>query len=132
MEIKYKNKGRKQFMKNKNTEEKRQAEKELVSEMIRLYCRKNHHSKENLCKECQELDDYARSRSDHCPFMESKTFCSNCKVHCYKPEMREKIKKVMKFSGPRMIFYHPSVAVRHIIEEKKEKRKINKKIQICK
>lgn len=26
----------------------------------------------------------------------SKTFCSNCKVHCYKPAMRERIKEVEK------------------------------------
>ena len=24
----------------------------------------------------------------------NETFCSNCKVHCYKPEMREKIREV--------------------------------------
>ncbi len=28
-----------------------------------------------------------------------KTFCANCKVHCYKPEMREKIRAVMRFFG---------------------------------
>ena len=39
--------------------------------------------------------------------MESKTFCSNCRVHCYCPDMREKIRMVMRFSGPRMLFYHP-------------------------
>jgi hypothetical protein len=56
--------------------------------------------------------------------METKTFCSNCKVHCYKPEMREKIKEIMRFSGPRMIFYHPIMAIRHLIESKKEKQKM--------
>lgn len=30
---------------------------------------------------------YARLRSDKCPFMETKTFCSNCKVHCYKEDI---------------------------------------------
>lgn len=59
-------------------------------------------------------------RSDKCPFMETKTFCSNCRVHCYKPEMREKIREVMRFSGPRMIFYHLVMAIRHVIESKKE------------
>jgi hypothetical protein len=54
--------------------------------------------------------------------MESKTFCSNCKVHCYKPEMREKIREVMRFSGPRMIFHHPITAIRHVMESKKEQR----------
>ncbi len=99
---------------------KREDEKEMVSLMIRLYCRKNHKTKA-LCSECAELDRYARERSDRCPFMENKTFCSNCKVHCYKPEMREKIRKVMRFSGPRMMLYHPVMAIMHLILTKKSK-----------
>lgn len=103
----------------------REREKQLVSRMITVYCKKNHGGK-GLCPDCAALDAYARQRSDRCPFMETKTFCSNCKVHCYKPEMREKIRKVMIFSGPRMIFYHPVVAVRHVIETKKEKRRLER------
>ena len=79
---------------------KREREKEVVSLMISLYCRKKHGGK-TFCPECAALDDYARSRSDHCPFMETKTFCSNCRVHCYQKNMREKIREVMRFSGPR-------------------------------
>ncbi len=105
-------------------ERKREREKKMVSQMIALYCRKNHGSKGGLCPQCAALEQYAHQRSDHCPFMESKTFCSNCKVHCYKPEMREQIRRVMRFSGPRMIFHHPIMAIRHLIETKKEKRKL--------
>ena len=104
---------------------KREREKETVSLMIRLYCRKKHGGKE-LCSECAALEAYARQRSDKCPFMETKTFCSNCKVHCYKKDMREKIRQVMRFSGPRMIFHHPVMAIRHVIESKKEKRRMEK------
>ncbi len=105
-------------------ERKREREKKMVSQMIALYCRKNHGSKGGLCPQCAALEQYAHQRSDHCPFMENKTFCSNCKVHCYKPEMREQIRRVMRFSGPRMIFHHPIMAIRHLIETKKEKRKL--------
>lgn len=115
----------------KNMETKREREKQTVSLMITLYCRKNHGTKHCLCAECSALDTYARQRIEKCPFMETKTFCSNCKVHCYKSanpeigaEMREKIRAVMRFSGPRMIFHHPIMAVRHVIETKKEKRKL--------
>ena len=104
---------------------KREREKETVSLMIAIYCRKNHGGKE-LCPDCAALEAYARQRSDKCPFMETKTFCSNCKVHCYKKDMREKIREVMRFSGPRMIFYHPVMAIRHVIESKKEKRRMEK------
>lgn len=110
---------------NEKTEKKRQREKKMVSQMIALYCKKKHHSKEGLCPECAALDAYARMRSDKCPFMETKTFCSNCKVHCYKPEMREKIREVMRFCGPRMLFHHPVAAVRHVIESRREKKKLN-------
>ena len=102
---------------------KRQREKETVSLMIAIYCRKKHGCKE-LCAECAVLDAYARQRSDKCPFMETKTFCSNCKVHCYKKDMREKIREVMRYSGPRMIFHHPVMAIRHVIESKKEKKRL--------
>ncbi len=110
-----------------DVQQKREREKEVVSLMIALYCRKKHGGKQ-LCPACAELDAYARMRSDKCPFMETKTFCSNCKVHCYKPEMREKIREVMRFSGPRMIFHHPIMAIRHVIESRKEKRQLEKQV----
>lgn len=110
----------------KDIQSKRESEKEIVSLMISLYCKKQHKVKSGLCPECKELTEYAKLRSDKCPFMETKTFCSNCKVHCYKPNMREKIRKVMRFSGPRMIFYHPIMAIRHVIESKKEKKRLEK------
>lgn len=108
-------------------EKKRQKEQYVVEEMIRLYCRKNHgkegHASGGMCPECQKLADYAKQRSQKCPFMEQKTFCANCKVHCYKPEMREKIRAVMRFSGPRMLLYHPILAIWHLICSMREKRK---------
>lgn len=109
-----------------NAQTKREREKALVSQMIALFCQKNHGGRD-LCPDCAALDAYARQRSDKCPFMETKTFCSNCRVHCYKPEMREKIRAVMRFSGPRMIFHHPVTAMRHVIETKKEKRRLEKR-----
>ena len=105
---------------------KREREKEIVSQMIALYCRKKHGNKKVLCEQCKELEAYAKMRSDKCPFMETKTFCSNCRVHCYQPAMREKIREVMRFSGPRMIFTHPIIAIKHVIETKKEKKRLEK------
>ena len=106
---------------------KREREKKVVSEMISLYCRKKHGTKNGLCPDCATLDAYAKMRSDKCPFMETKTFCSNCKVHCYKSDMREKIREVMRFSGPRMLTVHPVMAVRHVIESKSEKKRLEEK-----
>ncbi|MGI5900266.1 MAG: nitrous oxide-stimulated promoter family protein [Christensenellales bacterium] len=91
---------------------KRNQEQALIGEMIALYCKKNHGAS-TLCADCSELKAYAEARSARCPYMETKTFCSNCKTHCYKPEMREKIRAVMRFSGPRIIFRHPVLVIKH-------------------
>lgn len=109
---------------SRNTEKKREKEQRVAGEMIILYCCKNHsdYHKGKLCPSCEELLSYAKARSEHCPFMENKAFCSNCKVHCYKPEMREKIKKVMRFSGPRMMLYHPVLAIWHVVCGLKERK----------
>lgn len=109
-----------------NVKAKREREKRMVSQMIALYCKKKHRTKGVLCPDCAALDAYARLRSEKCPFMETKTFCSNCRVHCYKADMREKIREVMRFSGPRMLFSHPVAAVRHVIETKKEKKRLER------
>ena len=107
-------------MKKTDINKKREKEKQMVSYMIALYCKKNHHTKE-LCSECEELVNYAKARSQRCPFMAEKTFCAHCKVHCYRPEMREKIRKVMRFSGPRMIIYAPKTALWHMLCTIKER-----------
>ena len=103
---------------------KREREKRIVSEMIALYCHRKHGTRGCICGDCAALNAYAETRSDKCPFMETKTFCSNCRVHCYKADMRQKICEVMRFSGPRMILHHPVMAVRHVIESKREKRRM--------
>ena len=93
-------------------------EKETVTKMIEVYCRKKHHHRHELCTECQDLNNYAMKRLSHCQFGEEKSFCSYCPVHCYKPGYRQKIKEVMIFSGPWMLLYHPITAVKHIWQEK--------------
>lgn len=107
----------------KEIKSKREKENQVIEQMIALYCRKQHKGNE-LCPDCSNLTEYARMRNEKCPFMETKTFCSNCRVHCYQPEMRERIRQVMRYSGPRMLLYHPVLAIRHLLESKKEKRRI--------
>ena len=93
-----------------------EEEKTVVEQMIRLYCRK-YEGHTELCPKCKELLDYAHSRLDKCRYGENKPTCKKCPVHCYRTEMKEKIRLVMRWSGPRMIFYHPTAAVRHLLRE---------------
>lgn len=104
-----------------------EKEKRLIPVMIKKYCRGKHGTRGGgLCPECAELAEYAQYRLSKCPFKVNKQFCSFCKIHCYKPDMREKIRAVMKYSGPRMIFSHPVYAFSHVAQMIKYKKSLKR------
>lgn len=95
-------------------ERKRAREAAVMHEMVALYCSGAHHTpRGELCSECAALDAYAQKRIARCPFMETKTFCSQCRIHCYAPDMREKVREVMRYAGPRLLFRHPAMCLHH-------------------
>jgi hypothetical protein len=59
---------------------------------------------------------YAHQRLDRCPFQENNMTCANCPVHCYNPDMREKIKGIMRYAGPPMAYKHPLLAPFHFVD----------------
>lgn len=91
-------------------------EQRVVEQMIRLYCRKKE-GNQKLCPSCTELLQYAAARLEHCKFGENKTTCMKCPIHCYRPQMKERMREVMRWAGPRMIWYNPIAAIKHIIKE---------------
>ena len=104
-----------------------EKEKKLIPVMIAKYCRARHKTKRGeVCEECRALTEYALFRLEKCPFKVNKQFCSFCKIHCYKPEMRAKIKDVMKWSGPRMLFTHPVFAISHVVQMIRHKKTLKK------
>lgn len=98
-------------------------EYKTVEAMIRLYCQAHHHesstqsaeSRKALCPDCTALLAYCEQRLAACPFAAQKPTCFNCTIHCYRPEMKERIREVMRTSGPAMLFRHPILALRHLI-----------------
>ncbi len=96
-------------------------ERDTLQAMIRLYCRQKH-TPDPLCEECSQLWSYAEERLVKCPFGVEKPTCQNCTVHCYKPEMRQRVKEVMRYAGPRMIWHHPIMAIRHLIHNRRPPR----------
>ena len=91
-----------------------EEEKNTVGMMVRLYCR--HYEKNiELCYSCAELLKYANERLTKCKFGENKPTCKRCPIHCYKPDMRERMRRVMRWAGPRMLLYHPIEAIKHLL-----------------
>ena len=91
-----------------------------VAAMVRIYCRDKHGSARGaLCPACADLLDYADERLEKCPFGDEKTTCRDCPIHCYRPAERTAMKDVMRYAGPRMLWQHPLLAIRHLWMERK-------------
>ena len=105
-----------------DTEKKRALEADVMEKMIAIYCRGKKHAARTrapqetaaLCPDCRRLLAHARERVVRCPRMHVKSFCSVCPVHCYSADMREQIRAVMRYSGPRMLLHHPLMTLHHI------------------
>jgi hypothetical protein len=91
-------------------------EQRTVEAMIAIYCRGQHQTNSGLCPECAALQDYARQRLEKCPFQQDKTTCAQCSVHCYRPEMRQRVREVMRYAGPRMAYRHPVLTLFHLLD----------------
>ncbi len=102
-----------------NTTARINRETKTISAMLALYC-KNHHPKNGhgICDNCREVQEYALKRLQNCPFIENKPTCANCLVHCYNKEMRNKVRQIMRYSGPRLLLFHPILALRHLLDGK--------------
>lgn len=93
-----------------------QREAKTIRKMIALYCHDHHGTAGALCESCRELNEYAQLRLQKCPYQEYKSTCAKCLTHCYKPDQREAVRKVMAYAGPRMLTKHPWLAIMHLLD----------------
>lgn len=97
---------------------RRSREARTVSHMVAIYCRDHHAANDSVCDSCAELNSYAMARLDHCVYGDGKPTCKQCPVHCYRKDMRQTMRAVMRYAGPRMLLSHPILAIRHLLDER--------------
>lgn len=56
----------------------------------------------HLCPECAALVGHGIQKRGKCP-LDPKPSCKKCHIHCYSKEYRAEIRKIMAYSGKRMI-----------------------------
>ena len=89
---------------------------QTMTAMVRIYCRDQHLPAGNLCVECQQFLVYAGMRLERCRFGLEKPSCAKCPVHCYQRERREQVRVIMRHAGPRMLWEHPVMSLRHWLD----------------
>jgi len=119
----------------KMTDEKARRDTRLLGDFTRIYCRGVHAGAPRaalasdgadlgvygrkppvVCSECADLLRYAEKRRAFCP-KDPKPFCSYCDTHCYTAEMRDRMREVMRYAGPRSLLHgHAIDGVKHLLE----------------
>jgi len=94
-------------------------ERETVAAMLACYCRGVHCNRGPLCEDCKTLLDYATTRLERCRYGGEKPVCAKCPIHCYQERRRERMKRVMRYVGPRMLWCHPVLAIRHLLDARR-------------
>jgi hypothetical protein len=87
-----------------------------MTTMTWIYCRDHHYPKGDLCAECKQFLSYANTRLERCRFGEEKPTCAICPVHCYQRNRREQVRVIMRYAGPRMMWKHPIMSLRHWLD----------------
>jgi hypothetical protein len=103
-------------------------ELKTMAAMVKIYCRDHHHCENKaICDECTTLLTYALKRLSCCPFQENKPTCGNCTIHCYKKDMQARVREIMRYSGPKMLWNHPLMALQHLFDSRKKQRPTHKR-----
>lgn len=94
-----------------------QREVKTLQVMIGVYCHGRHGTqKGTLCDDCRQLQQYSLERLRRCRYQPDKPASAACPTHCYTPAMREGIRDVMRYAGPRMAVIHPLLVVFHLFD----------------
>ena len=89
-----------------------------IEKMIKIY-EQAHPTAVDSPDSYNKLYSYAINRLEKCRYGEQKPACKQCPVHCYQPKMREQMKTIMRWAGPKMLFHHPILAIRHLLDDRK-------------
>lgn len=93
-------------------------EYDTLRKMVEIYCHDHHSGTVSCpCPECRVFLYYAGQRLERCPYGQGKPTCAKCPIHCYKRRQRQQAREIMRYAGPRMLFRHPLVTLRHSFDK---------------
>ena len=96
------------------------SEAETLSLMTRRYCRAFHGTPDGLlCPACAEFLAYALRRLASCPYGADKPVCAKCRIHCYRAAEKETARRIMRWSGPRLLFWRPKLVWLHLLQSRR-------------
>ena len=88
--------------------------------MIKIFCKGNHpddnsNNSSNLCNMCHDMEKYIHNRIDYCK--QNNFFCAYCDNKCHPMDKSDYLKKIMRYSGPRILKKYPIMSIKHFLKK---------------
>jgi len=93
-----------------------EREQETILKMVRIYCDRFHGPDGDMCSGCRDLAGYAVNSVSRCPYGANKPVCGRCPANCFSKDRYLSLSAIMRYAGPRMLYKHPLLAVRHLLD----------------
>lgn len=109
-------------------DEKKDLSSYKFEDEIDKWIEKNHRRLQyKIGSHCYEIIKNAFKHINRCPHSFYKTFCHHCPTKCYTCCELEDINPIMAYSGKRILFKHPIMGIRFVINVIRAKRIIKSK-----
>jgi len=82
--------------------QKEKRDIQILIRFVHIFCQEKHKKGVHLCESCSELLSYGMGKRFQCPH-NPKPMCKKCETQCYNRKYRQKVREVMRFSGPYLI-----------------------------
>lgn len=87
-----------------------------------IYCRGHHpgvaKDTGGLCPACRGTIEQTLDRAAACPYGHGHN-CEDCETHCQRGEAQQRIKAIMAYAAPRMVFRHPLMTLEYLKKKAK-------------
>lgn len=85
-----------------------------------IYCAAHHvdapKNPHGMCAECAATIAFTHDRASNCPNGHTGN-CADCAIKCNRGEQQQRIKAIMKYAAPRMLFKHPLMTLEYALKK---------------
>ena len=97
-------------------------ETESLLKMVEIFCNGHHGFDGELCDDCRDLSENAMACVSLCPYGAGKPVCGRCPTNCFPDGNYARIKTVMRYAGPKMLYKHPLLTAIHLFDAMRKHR----------
>ena len=101
-----------------------QKDRAILEAIGTIYCRAHHaecaQDAAGLCPECREVVETTLAKAQTCPYGHSGN-CQDCDTQCQRGTSKQRVKAMMRYAAPRMVYRHPLMTLSYVSKKFKKR-----------